>query len=342
MAGPGDECDEAISYSERPEWADVEPVPQDDGPQPLAVIRYPQGFVEAHNYFRAIQQRNEFSERALALTTDIIGHNSANYTAWYYRRRCLKALKADLNRELNYTDKWARDSPKNYQVWYHRRWLITEIADEYRSQEGATPEEIETKVQELAERELSYHQDVMQVNDDFKNYNGWSHRLFIADKFGAWGDELAFVDDLLRDDIRNNSAWNHRHTVVRKTCIPITDEVRQREIDYTIRALRRCANNESAWNYLAAYFGTGEGQTLWNSVPAVEQLCQEVIAVAGSQEATWQNGRFALETLARINEEKGNASEALRHYETLKGLDKIRANYWDWRAAVLAQEVKLE
>lgn len=45
---------------------------------------------EVHSYFRAIQQRNETSKRALQLTAHVIEHNSANYTAWYYRRRCLK------------------------------------------------------------------------------------------------------------------------------------------------------------------------------------------------------------------------------------------------------------
>lgn len=88
-----------------------------------------------HGYFRAIQQKNETSKRALQLTADVIQHNSANYTAWYYRRRCLKeqfitepsklamfatSLLQDLAIELDderiFTDKWARDCPKNYQA----------------------------------------------------------------------------------------------------------------------------------------------------------------------------------------------------------------------------------
>jgi protein farnesyltransferase/geranylgeranyltransferase type-1 subunit alpha len=38
--------------------------------------------VEVMDYFRAIVQRQEFSERALQLTAEVIQQNSANYSAW--------------------------------------------------------------------------------------------------------------------------------------------------------------------------------------------------------------------------------------------------------------------
>lgn len=305
---------------------------------PLAVISYTPKFTEVHDYFRAVQQRGELSERALSLTSDVIDQNSANYTAWYYRRRCLKSIGSDLMVELSFTDGWARECPKNYQVWYHRRWLINEIASQIGDTEGSS-EDIADQLKALGERELEYHFDVMQVNDDYKNYNGWSHRQYIAKKFNLWGLELPFVEDLLRDDIRNNSAWNHRFTVLRQSSWPMNDTVRMREVEFTLDALRRCANNESAWNYLSAFFGDGDGQVPWDSIPVVESFCQEVLSLAPEKD---DRCRFAMEALAHVFEARGEVEQALSLYADLANIDKIRRKYWDWRSDLLKSKSKRE
>jgi protein farnesyltransferase/geranylgeranyltransferase type-1 subunit alpha len=328
-----DESD--LPYSEQARWKDIVPIKQDDGPRPLVSIRYPPGFEEAHDYFRAIQVANEYSERALQLTADVIEHNSANYTAWYYRRRCLSSLKSDLQAELEFTNGWARDNAKNYQVWYHRRWLIAELLEELQASDDADKAE---KIEELGRQEVEYHMDCMSVNDDFKNYNGWSHRQFVVQKFNLWKGELEFVEGLLAQDIRNNSAWNHRYTVVRNAFWPLTEGTRQRELKFTIAALRRCANNESAWNYLTAFFGEGDGREPWNTRPEVEAFCLEVIAASASQEGVC---RFAVEAMVHIHEAKGERAKALEQYNVLKVVDAIRATYWDWRVQLLQQQVSV-
>lgn len=71
------------TYADDPEWADVVPLPQDDGgPDALATISYTAEYSEAMSYLRAVMAANEYSERALRLTEHIITLNPAHYTVW--------------------------------------------------------------------------------------------------------------------------------------------------------------------------------------------------------------------------------------------------------------------
>jgi len=71
-------------YEGNAEWEDVAPFPQDDVvPKPLATISYPDAYVEATGYLRAIMAANEMSPRVLNLTADIINMNPAHYTVWF-------------------------------------------------------------------------------------------------------------------------------------------------------------------------------------------------------------------------------------------------------------------
>jgi len=105
-----------VPFAERQEWQDIKPVEQNDGPHPICPIDYTSDFSEVMGYFRAVMHANEKSERALALTTEVIRMNPANYTAWYYRRLVLDELKSDLHSELDFTAEIAGEHPKNYQL----------------------------------------------------------------------------------------------------------------------------------------------------------------------------------------------------------------------------------
>lgn len=60
------------------------------------------------NYFRALLDASEFSERALEVTTRVIELSSANYTAWYFRRLILQNMKSDLRQELDFVSDVSR------------------------------------------------------------------------------------------------------------------------------------------------------------------------------------------------------------------------------------------
>jgi protein farnesyltransferase/geranylgeranyltransferase type-1 subunit alpha len=63
-------------------FGDVIPVLQDDGPNPVAPISYPEEYRIAMDYLRACLRSDEKSERLLQLTAFILDINSGHYTVW--------------------------------------------------------------------------------------------------------------------------------------------------------------------------------------------------------------------------------------------------------------------
>jgi hypothetical protein len=73
--------EEDFLISDLPEvFGDLERIPQDDGPAAVCQIDYPAAFSMAFDYFRAILRIEEYSWRALRLTTLCLQQNPANYT----------------------------------------------------------------------------------------------------------------------------------------------------------------------------------------------------------------------------------------------------------------------
>jgi protein farnesyltransferase/geranylgeranyltransferase type-1 subunit alpha len=136
----------------------------------------------------------------------------ANSHPRLYRSEILKALNADLTKELSWLNETALAHQKNYQIWHHRQLVV----DRLNSCEG----------------EAEFISQMFEL--DAKNYHVWSYRQWLVRRFDLWDEgELEATEELIEEDVRNNSAWNHRFFVV-TGCEPskIEDmDVVEREIE---------------------------------------------------------------------------------------------------------------
>ncbi|KAL5545082.1 hypothetical protein UlMin_008866 [Ulmus minor] len=318
-----------IPLRQRPEWSDVSPLPQNDGPNPVVGIAYKDQFTETMDYFRAIYHVHECSSRALSLTSEAIKLNSGNYTVWQFRRVILEALGGDLHSELDFTQDIAKANSKNYQLWHHRRWVAEKLGTE------------------ATIRELQFTKKILSL--DAKHYHAWSHRQWVLQTLGGWEDELDYCEELLEEDVFNNSAWNQRYFVVtRSPILGGLKAMRDFEVNYTVKAILAKPENESSWRYLRGLYKDDDQS--WVKDPQVSLACLNVLRGQ-------TNYVFALSTLLDLichgfepSQEFREAVGALSIPQSdsdlartvctlLEHEDTIRANYWRWRRSKLPQSI---
>jgi len=303
-----------VKFGDRPEFKDVQPVFQDDGPFPVCPISYSEQFADTMNYFRAMIQTNERSKRSLQVTTEAILLNPANYTCWYWRRVVLESLNSGYKDELEFVSYLARKHPKNYQIWYHRQIVVTILQD--------------------SSNEIPFTAEVLE--EDSKNYHSWSHRQWAIKTFNLWDGELDFCEMLFKRDVRNNSSWNQRYFVIFHTLgegKDLSTEVRQAEIEYAISKIKSAPNNESAWNYLR---GMAKGRKL-SDFPIIKLFCDE----KRPQLVTCSQLLSTLIDCLTEDGGKESLNTAIIYCDTLiNGVDDIHKKYWILRKSQLQKIIE--
>ncbi|CAN9214758.1 protein prenylyltransferase [Alternaria alternata] len=298
-------------YHDDEAWADIVPLPQDDGGlHPLAAIAYSEEYSEAMGYLRAVMAKNEFSERVLGLTEHIISMNPAHYTVWLYRAKTISEIGRSLKDEIAWLNPTALKHLKNYQIWHHRHTIIDELGS--------------------CEGEPEFINSMLEL--DSKNYHVWSYRQWLVKRFDLFDkpEELEWTHSMIEEDVRNNSAWNHRYYLVvgGREGKPSADLV-EREIEYTKAAIRKAPQNQSTWNYILGIIRAAE---LPKST--LKDFAGEFADVRKPDDV---HSSHALDLLADIYAEeedsKENAEKALELLATK--YDPIRANYWNFRKGLL-------
>ncbi|BES92611.1 unnamed protein product [Nesidiocoris tenuis] len=303
--------DRWVFYCDRPEWKDVTPLAQEEGPSPVAAIAYSAKFRDVYGYMRAVIKNKEISERALELTTDALELNPANYTVWQYRRLLLKELNKDLHDEFDYINQMIEDSAKNYQVWHHRMVLVEWLND--------------------PSMELDFLKEALSA--DPKNYHAWKHRQWVIKTFNLFGSEMEFTESLIEDDLRNNSAWNQRYFVALHTGILSDPDRTRKEIDFAMKAILKATLNESSWNYL-------RGLLIHMDKGLLEE---DVVDFCEKLYASGNRSRHLLAMLVDIaleDEDTKNDERALQLCEELaKRYDHIREKYWNYIAVSVKKKI---
>ena len=311
-------------YSSSPTWADITPIPLDEGPGPgpaRATIAYPEKYTEAMSYLRAVMALNEYSERCLDLTDDIIAMNPAHYTVWLYRAKILKELDKDVHTELGWLEAVSVKHLKNYQIWHHRQVLMSSLPS-------------------VSPGETAFLARILAL--DAKNYHVWTYRQWLCLHFAATllssPAELAVTDAFIREDVRNNSAWSHRYFLCfgadellrgKAEAAQVVDEdLVDREVDYSKAKIRLAPQNPSPWNYLKGVLRRGG-----RSVTTEQAFAAEFVPDVNGEHV---RSSHAVDWLADCFAEQGQPDKARECLQALaRKWDPIRKNYWDYRARQL-------
>ncbi|KAI9094392.1 hypothetical protein DFS34DRAFT_629276 [Phlyctochytrium arcticum] len=293
--------DQSQLFSRRPEWQDVTPLIQHDGPSPLVPIAYSPDYSDAMDYFRAIINKKEYSPRVLELTQHLIRLNPSHYTVWKYRLETVLAIDADLHRELAFVEEMAEEQPKSYQTWHYRQGIIEKLND--------------------GTNELAFVNRMLR--SDSKNYHAWSYRQWVVAKFDLWDGEMLEMAMFIDADLRNNSAWNQRYWVVKNRPKGHTAEELDSEVQFAVEMIYLAPRNESAWSYIR---GTA---TLANKpLPAYPALVTACKDYAGT---CWQVPH-ALAMQLDIELAQGHKAECEKLCQVLAEHDPIRKKFWMYRA----------
>lgn len=297
---------------------DVEPLPLTPPGVTISVILYSEEYSKSLGLLRALQDKLEYSDRAIYLTEQVIELNAAHYTVWKYRYDNIINLGKDLDKELDWCEEIAVDNIKNYQIWHYRQLLLTK--------------QFELTGVKNAKREFPLIE--VMLDDDSKNYHVWSYRKWVVKWSTYWDEEIEFVDRFISNDVYNNSAWSHRYfTFFSNDNNVLKDETEfLNENQYVIEKIKLAPQNVSPWNYLVGIY-EGLNKDL---LPLKDLALSYANVIENSNEL---QSIPALELLIKVHKLENQNQLALKGYDLLiEKYDPIRSNYWNYQKNLITNQ----
>lgn len=300
-------------------FSDVIPIPQDDGPHPVVPIAYSPDFDKCMSLFRAVVVNEEFSERVLKLTAQLIDLSPGHYTVWKYRLDTILNLKLDLATELEFLSSVAESNPKSYQLWRHRQCVLQNWKD--------------------PSKEIEFINSILA--EDSKNHHAWSYRQWIVGTFNLFRTEINHMDTFLNDDVRNNSAWNHRYFII--TNSNTSNDLLSKEVEYAIEKINLAPNNECPWIYIRGIIQFFNAN--YSEYPEIKQVCVKYTQNL-LQPVTFANIlllRIYEKTVADLTIKNSCEDRQLKSDIILKSknvlnslikYDQLRSKYWSYRLSL--------
>ncbi|RMZ87975.1 hypothetical protein DV736_g4791, partial [Chaetothyriales sp. CBS 134916] len=267
-----------------PDWRDVTPIPLlDHGPPDqnpalggtdpgtaLATIAYSPRYLEAMSYVRALIADGERSERALALSEDVIDMSPSHYTIWVWRMECLRWL-------------WGIDGDDNDDDEKRVGGVVevveedadTDYGDDAAGMQGPVISK-EERIKQGVERELGWLEGTSERN--LKNYQIWHHRQSLLTSYPRslitasflHDHEIPFVTHILSFDAKNYHVWTYRQWLCRhfpEYLLPPSPGITGRtegstsEIESVETMIDKDVRNNSAWAH--RYFVVFGFEELW-------------------------------------------------------------------------------
>lgn len=254
------------------DFSDVVPEHVAEIPGHLAQIAYPEHFKTVMGLFLPIYKAKERSERALALTYELIELNPAYYFVWDFRFEIVRAIGSDVfdyklvgltpsapaqpetSEDGEFVNQFTLSKSKNYQIWNYRALLLDR------------------------HNELWYRGEKLIVSmvleDDAKNFHAWSHLRWVITQSVKHAPQafdavqlLADCTALLLEDVFNNSVWAYRFFLL-KTYPSLLDI--DEELKLVTAHIASAPSNESAWSYLSGVLDDKASSTTAATSSAVQ------------------------------------------------------------------------